>query len=107
IVVDCDEIPDPVSVGSFVGDLAALKMDLFLYDYRVKAIDPWRHGKIVRYGILKQIGPNPIRYMTDIPDVSPGGQHLSYFGGVDKIIEKIHNTAHRNIDTPEFTDRKH
>ncbi len=82
-------------------------MKLYLYDYRVKATDPWRHGKIMRYRKLKELGPNVIRYMTDVPDLLPGGEHLSYFGGIDSIIEKIHNTAHRNIDTPEFTDSKH
>ena len=107
VVVDCDEIPNPDSVKNFDGELAALRMDLFLYDYRVKAKDPWRHGKIMRYAKLKEFGPNPIRYMDNLPDVIPGGEHLSYFGGIDSIIEKIHNTAHRNIDTPVYTDRKH
>jgi len=107
IVVDCDEIPDPSVVKNYRGELAALSMDLFLYDYKVKAVDKWRHAKIMPYRTLKAIGPNPARYATQIPDIIPGGQHLSYFGGIDAIIEKIHNTAHRNIDTAEFTDRKH
>jgi len=109
IVVDCDEVPDPVSVKNWnPGDsIAALRMDLYLYDYKVKAVDPWLHAKIMSYGKLSHIGPNVARYMDGIPQVVPGGEHLSYFGGIEKIVEKIHNTAHRNIDTPEFCNHDH
>jgi hypothetical protein len=82
-------------------------MDLFLFDHKVKAIDKWRHAKILTYQNLKKIGASNARYLNNIPDVVQGGQHLSWFGGVDAIIEKIHNTAHRNIDTDRFTDRAH
>lgn len=108
VVVDCDEIPNPESVKNFTGDtLHALRMDLYLYDYKVKAKDPWRHGKILPYWQLKQFTATGARYMMDVPDVVPGGEHLSYFGGVEAIQEKIHNTAHRNIDVPQFTDVEH
>jgi glycosyltransferase involved in cell wall biosynthesis len=107
VVGDCDEIPNPQAVKNFTGDLAALSMDLFLFDHKVKAIDKWRHAKILTYQNLKKIGASNARYLNNIPDVVQGGQHLSWFGGVDAIIEKIHNTAHRNIDTDRFTDRAH
>jgi beta-1,4-mannosyl-glycoprotein beta-1,4-N-acetylglucosaminyltransferase len=110
VISDVDEIPNPEAIKSFDGDMAALEMDLFMFDFKVKSRDPWLHSKILRYGKLKQIGPCQARYaheFEDIPRIKNGGQHLSYFGGIDTIVEKIHNTAHRNIDTPEFTDPEH
>ncbi len=59
------------------------------------------------YRTLKEIGASRARYISDLPEVIPGGEHLSYFGGVDSVIEKIHNTAHRSIDLPKYTDRAH
>ena len=108
VVVDCDEIPNPEAVKNFTGDTVhALRMDLYLYDYKVKAKDPWRHGKIMRYWQLFQITPTSARYLTDVPDIVPGGEHLSYFGGIEAVQEKMHNTAHRNIDTPQYTNPDH
>ena len=99
VVVDCDEIPNPESVKNFNGEVSALLMDLYLFDYKVKAKDPWRHGKICPFWQLQKFTPTGVRYLDMVPDVVPGGEHLSYFGGVEAIQEKIHNTAHRNIDT--------
>lgn len=104
VVVDCDEIPNPESVKNFSGEVSALLMDLYLFDYKVKAKDPWRHGKICPYWQLQRFTPTGIRYLEMVPNVVPGGEHLSYFGGVERVQEKLHNTAHLNVDTPEFTD---
>jgi len=107
VVVDCDEIPNPEVVKNFSGKIHALKMELYLYDYQVKGKDPWRHGKILPYWELQRFTPTGARYLVDVPDVENGGQHLSYFGGVEAVQEKMHNTAHRNIDIPQFTNAEH
>jgi beta-1,4-mannosyl-glycoprotein beta-1,4-N-acetylglucosaminyltransferase len=109
IVSDIDEIPNPEVIKSGY-DIASLEMNLFLYDYRVKAEDPWYHAKVLTYKKLKELTPCGARYAHEhfeIPVLQNGGEHLSYFGGVNTIIEKIHNTAHRNVDIPEFTDPEH
>jgi hypothetical protein len=106
-VVDCDEIPNPESVRNFSGEVSALLMDLYLFDYKVKSKDPWRHGKICPYWQLQRFTPTGIRYLEQVPNVVPGGEHLSYFGGIEAIVHKIRNTAHININTPEFTDPVH
>lgn len=108
---DVDEIPTVSAIHSFNGqDIASFEMDLFIFDYSVKAKDPWLHCKIARYRKLKEMGVCFARYSHDIifpPRLKNGGEHLSYFGGVETVIQKIHNTPHRNIDRPEFTDPEH
>jgi hypothetical protein len=111
IVSDLDEIPNPAAIHSLNGnEIASLEMELLLYDGKVRSLDPWLHAKILTYRKLKELTPCGARYAhehSDLAKIPDGGQHLSWTGGVDSIIEKIHNTAHRNIDTDRFTDRAH
>jgi predicted O-methyltransferase YrrM len=107
VVVDCDEIPVPETVKNFKGqEPTALLMDLYLFDYKVKGKDKWRHGKITPYWQLQRFSPTGVRYLVDCPDVAPGGVHLSYFGGTEQIRHKIMSNAHLNVAKPEFTDEK-
>ena len=45
---------------------------------------------------------NRVRYRS--PSIPDGGQHLSYFGGVESVQRKLENTAHREYDTDYYKD---
>ena len=105
IISDCDEVPNPRAIQSYNGsnDVRAFDMELYYYDMHTKAVDRWKEAKIAPYRKVKELTPCGVRYAkaTSIPD---GGVHMSYFGSVDQIIQKIENTAHVEYDTPEYKD---
>jgi len=106
IISDCDEIPTPEAIKSFKPEegIRSLEMDLFYFNEKTKAKDKWFEGKILSYGLLKQLGPCGARYQTEVPRIPNAGKHLSYFGDTDKIIKKIEDTAHQEYNRPEFKD---
>jgi GT2 family glycosyltransferase len=108
IISDCDEIPSPDAIRAFNGtnDIRSFEMDLFYYNHETKAKEKWREAKIAPYKKVKELTPCGIRYAKAEP-IPNGGQHLSYFGGVEKIIKKIEDTAHCEYDTPEFKNPEH
>jgi beta-1,4-mannosyl-glycoprotein beta-1,4-N-acetylglucosaminyltransferase len=117
IVSDVDEIPNTQAVAAFKqilsGDnagcdfMASLEMDLYYYNEHTKEKEKWNEAKILTYGKLKQLSPCGARYEKYLPVLGNAGRHLSYFGGVDKIIQKIEDTAHQELNTPYFKDPNH
>lgn len=103
IVSDVDEIPNPNAVKSYKPEdgIKAFDMTLYYYNRNVKAIDPWREAKIAPYSLVKQYTPCGIRY-SKVDAIPEGGEHLSYFGGIDSIVKKIENTAHQTQNTDYF-----
>jgi beta-1,4-mannosyl-glycoprotein beta-1,4-N-acetylglucosaminyltransferase len=105
IISDCDEIPSPSAIQSYDGsnELRSFDMDLFYYNHETKAQQRWRDSKILPYGLLKKYSPCWARYKEAEP-IPDGGEHLSYFGGIDSIIRKLENTAHVEYDNPHYKD---
>lgn len=105
IISDCDEIPSPSAIQAYNGtsEVRSFDMDLFYYDHNTKSKDKWREAKIASYAKVKELSPCGIRY-TKAEVIPNGGEHLSYFGGVDAIIRKIENTAHVEYDNDHFKD---
>jgi beta-1,4-mannosyl-glycoprotein beta-1,4-N-acetylglucosaminyltransferase len=105
IISDVDELPSVEAIQSFNGtdDIRSFDMELYYYDEKIKATEPWREAKILRYGLLRQHSPCWARYQKAEP-IPNGGKHLSYFGGVDAIIRKIENTAHVEYDNDYYKD---
>jgi hypothetical protein len=105
IISDCDEIPSPAAIKSYngSGEVLSFEMDLFYYNHDTKGKDKWRDAKIAPYAKVKEWSPCGIRYLhtNSIPD---GGEHLSYWGGINAIQQKIEDTAHQEYNTPEFKD---
>lgn len=111
IISDADEIPfkhsvDQLRKGLDGHDIINLAMDLYYYNENTKAKDTWMEAKAALYSAVKQRGPCGIRYSTqEVPCMSNAGKHLSYFGTIDQIVEKIENTAHQEYNKPEFKDK--
>lgn len=106
IVTDCDEIPTANAIRGYTPDkgIMSLEMDLYYYNEHTRAKDPWFEGKILPYGLLKQLTPCGARYSTNAPRIPNAGKHLSYFGDVNRIIKKIEDTAHQEYNRPEYKD---
>jgi len=105
IISDCDEVPNPRAIQSYNGssEIRSFSMELYYYDMHTKAVDLWREAKIAPYAKVKELTPCGVRYQNAEP-IPDGGVHLSYFGSVDQIVQKIENTAHVEYDTPEYKD---
>ncbi len=105
IISDCDEVPNPAAIKSYNGshDVRSFDMELYYYSMRTKATESWREAKIATYKKVKEMTPCGVRYAKAEP-IPDGGIHMSYFGSVDQIIQKIENTAHVEYDTPEYKD---
>lgn len=105
IISDLDEIPNPEAIKEYnIGDgIKSFEMDLFYYNTNVKAKDKWKEAKILPYYLLKKLTPCGARYKkcTVIPD---GGNHFSYFGGIESIKKKIEDSAHQELNKDEFKD---
>jgi hypothetical protein len=109
IISDCDEIPNKGAIRTFANvvtdPIAKLEMDLYYYNEHTKAKDKWFEAKIARYSEVRRLGPCGIRYDNTLTFIEHAGKHLSYFGDVDDIIQKIEATAHAEYNTPEIKDK--
>jgi beta-1,4-mannosyl-glycoprotein beta-1,4-N-acetylglucosaminyltransferase len=107
IVSDLDEIPDPriLSLIPSSMDIASLEMHLYYYNLNTKVKEKWYHAKLVSIGKLNQYRPtlDDIRFIKCgyIPN---GGWHLSYFGDIRFIQNKLKNFAHQEFNTITMTD---
>ena len=103
IISDVDEIPSVKAIQEYNGtnDIRCFDMDLYYYNHETRSEDKWREAKILPYGLLKQNSPCWARYQNADP-IPEGGEHLSYFGGVESIQTKLGNTAHREYDTEYY-----
>ena len=109
IISDADEIPNKGAIRTFEGvvsePIASLEMDLYYYNEYTKAKDKWKEAKIARYSEVKKLGPCGIRYYNTLVTIERGGKHLSYFGDVDQIVQKIEATAHAEYNTNRIKNK--
>ncbi len=104
LISDCDEIPDPQILASIRKDMEsaypntickmleetaiALRQEYYYFFFNCRNRMRKNTTTIVKYKNL--INPQVIRdVMNCLPYIDYGGWHLTYFGGVDRIKEKI------------------
>lgn len=114
IISDLDEIPDPntlnnVKKGDIKVDFAILEMDLYYYNLNTQYTTKWHHSKIISYKKYKHLNLtcDNIRlhqYSQWVNTITNGGWHLSYFGDVNFIKNKIMNFAHQELNNDNYTD---
>jgi beta-1,4-mannosyl-glycoprotein beta-1,4-N-acetylglucosaminyltransferase len=109
-ITDLDEIPDPqtlarIKMGEIQVTANMLEMDFYYYNLNSKIVNKWLFPKIVSYGVFKQMGiPCEGYRFMNCPVIQKGGWHLSYFGDIHFIKNKIVNFAHQEFNNDEFTD---
>jgi len=113
IISDMDEIPDPrtlVSIknGNISVTINKLEMDLYYYNLNTKFTCKWHLGYITRFDMLV----NSKRSMSDLRQckldiLENGGWHLSYFGDVNFIQNKLQQFGHIEYSGEEYTNETH
>jgi beta-1,4-mannosyl-glycoprotein beta-1,4-N-acetylglucosaminyltransferase len=110
IISDLDEIPDPNTLvllkqSTNQNYICSLEQDLYYYNLNTRFIDKWYKSKILTYRKYKElnISCNDIRFYN-CPILKNGGWHLSYFGDVNFIQNKIKVSAHQEYNNDTFTD---
>jgi len=104
IVSDVDEIPDPETLHQIkeqnVLEIGKLEQEFYYYNLNSRLDHNWHHAKIFKYSFLKRSGLtlNSIRLCMDYPTIFRGGWHLSYFGSVEIIANKIQNFSHQEYN---------
>ena len=109
VISDLDEIIDPQRLVEFRdGRLItykgfSLSQDMYYYNLYCKNTWFWSKAKIVVYEYLLQKTPEEIR-QGELPLLEKGGWHLSYFGDVAFIRNKLLEFGHQEYNSPEYTD---
>jgi len=115
LISDCDEIPNPIFVdvlrreGMGDGDVVVFRQNLCYYDLNTSAGYVWNGTRAARWADVRALSPHVVRYGLGQPDAqypryllaSPGGWHLSYFGGADAVRRKMVGFLHQELVTPE------
>jgi beta-1,4-mannosyl-glycoprotein beta-1,4-N-acetylglucosaminyltransferase len=84
------------------------KMEMITYFgnfYNKQDFPKWYHPKVVNWGTLKTTTPDDCRLNFNCQWWENGGWHLTYFGGTERIINKIENFAHQEYNKEEFKNR--
>jgi len=115
LVSDVDEIPDPEALKqtAFEKDkIYFFEQRYFYYNFSCEFDFKWKGTMGFNYDLLPDIDLNMIRKdkyrdkderVDYVPD---GGWHCSYFGGADRIIDKIEQFSHQEYNKPEYKDKE-
>ena len=124
IISDMDEIPDPSLLKSLkyksINNVRhTLLMDFYYYNFNCLKNTKWWQAKLVNfktYNDLYKENPEFIRDSwntyhekhKDIKtvDINNAGYHLSYFGDVNFIVNKISNFAHQEYNKDKYKEKK-
>lgn len=116
VISDVDEIPD-IDTLSIVKNTQqienicySLEQDLYYYNLTCKSYKKWYHAKIVNYYTYKtryNRMPDNIRMSGVYKTLNKGGWHLSYFGDVEFIKNKLQNFAHQEFNNELYTSDKY
>ena len=111
IIADLDEIPDPntllkIKQQNIKLNIIKLELDFYYYNLHSKFQQKWYHTKMINYDkfIELNISCSDIRMRNNIPIITNGGWHLSYFGNSQFIQNKLQQFAHQEFNSDKFTN---
>lgn len=113
IISDADEIPDPdtlnkIKTGIINVNVNTLVMDLYYYNLNTKCKDNWFSCKIILYKNISnwKNSCNDIRHISknESPCILNGGWHMSYFGNIQFIKNKINQFSHQEYNNEKYTN---
>lgn len=68
----------------------------------------WYGSKIVKRKMLNEHTPSEVRFHVPAScTIEDGGWHYSWFGGAEKIKEKLQSYAHQEFNKPDLVDIEH
>jgi len=112
VVTDLDEIPDPrtlqkIKNGEIEVSINHIEMTMYYYNLNTICKTNWCYGFLYKYGELldKSYTLCDIRANNfNTPNITNGGWHLSYFGDVSFIQNKLKQFGHIEFSGDEYTD---
>jgi len=112
VVTDLDEIPDPrtlqkIKNGEIEVSINHIEMTMYYYNLNTICKTNWCYGFLYKYGELldKSYTLSEIRANNfNTPNITNGGWHLSYFGDVSFIQNKLKQFGHIEFSGDEYTD---
>lgn len=111
IVSDLDELPSPEKLMDLKRSddaevFLTLVMDMYYYNLESKHTGFWSLPKMIQYGPFNEVFKIDMSWVrrTYSPNVvADAGWHLSYFGDVAFIQNKLANFSHQEYNSPEYT----
>ena len=115
IISDVDEIPNITSIDESIRQLnylsdplteVVLIQEMFYYNFNQKQVNPWPGPVITRVKNAINRGPQWFRSNRNrLPVIQNGGWHLSYWGDVEHIQQKLASFAHQEFNTESINNR--
>ncbi len=114
LISDCDEIPRSHCVVTRLDDgmVVTYLQKLYYYNFNTYAPDRvWPGTRACRVSDARALSPHVIRNGLGQPDniypiyrqIGDAGWHYSYFGGIDKIYDKMTQFLHQELVTDTNT----
>jgi beta-1,4-mannosyl-glycoprotein beta-1,4-N-acetylglucosaminyltransferase len=115
VVTDLDEIPDPrtlqkIKNGGIEVSINYMEMKMYYYNLNTIHENIWTLGFLCKYEellnnlyTLSEIRTKNIN-TPNSPNIQNGGWHLSYFGNVSFIQNKLKQFSHVEFSGDEYTD---
>lgn len=113
LVNDVDEFVSPETLERVVEGLKQLEevatavcfiQEHYQGSFKYQLDEPWPGTVIIPYWNIKYNFSTYRDNRARLPLVQNGGVHLSYFGGVEQIQQKIKAYSHTEKNTPEILD---
>jgi beta-1,4-mannosyl-glycoprotein beta-1,4-N-acetylglucosaminyltransferase len=95
IISDIDEIPNPSIDFKSITELYSLEQHFFYYTLHNRMDHLWYFPKVLPFKLITTC--DEIRN-TSAKVIQNGGWHLSYFGNVDFVKNKIKNFSHQEFN---------
>jgi beta-1,4-mannosyl-glycoprotein beta-1,4-N-acetylglucosaminyltransferase len=121
ITSDVDEIPNPNILKNTKDNnlvfndktLNRLELDMYYYNlyYRIGEGNNWHGIKLMNFYTYKNIhlsfqDMRVWEHNNYVPIIEKGGWHLSYFGDISYIINKISSFSHQEYNNEKYTDKE-
>jgi len=111
MISDLDEIPSKNAIEVARNNIdstciaVAFTQEMFYYNLKQKQIDPWMGTVLTTNREISKKNPQFFRESRwNLPRVTEGGWHISYWGSPEKIRNKILNFAHQEFNSEEYSD---
>jgi beta-1,4-mannosyl-glycoprotein beta-1,4-N-acetylglucosaminyltransferase len=111
IISDVDEIPNKQAIKSITKLLnpqctaISFVQDMFYYNFNQKQVNPWTGTVASTVRFIREKTPQFCRDNREtFFKVTNGGWHLSYWGDVKHIQEKLKSFAHQEVNTAEINN---
>lgn len=111
LISDVDEIPSKTAIEFSVNNLTekrtslSLQQDMFYYNFNQRQVSKWCGTVVTHNKFARELTPQYFRDSRfNLPRVSDGGWHMSYFTTPDGISYKIENFSHQEYNKDVYRD---